>query len=226
MKKYVAYYRVSTKKQGLGLEAQQAIVHNYCQNEGSVIIAEYSEKESGKETSHRQELANALKRCKEEHCYLIAAKLDRLSRDVADTFHMFRKLENHVIVCNQDVSDTLTLGIFASLAQKERELISKRTKEALSALKAKGVVLGNPKTKGRTAEAMMQMREMAKRSAIARRKNADDSDANRKAYAVISGMSGTLKQKAEKLNEFGFMAPRGGSWSAMQVLRVLKRYSA
>lgn len=224
MRKYVAYIRVSTTKQGLGLDAQRTIINNYCMNEGSEVIEEFCEKESGKETTHRPELANALRKCKEERCWLIVAKLDRFSRDVADTFHMFRAMNHHIIVCNQDVSDTLTLGIFSSLAQKERELISKRTKEALAELKAQGKVLGNPKTKGKTPYAIQYMRDIAKKSAEVRHRLATESETNQKAWAVICDMQGTLRQKAAKLNQFGFYAPRGGLWGPSQVRCLIKRY--
>lgn len=225
MKKYIAYYRVSTKKQGLGLEAQQTIVNQYIKANGGVIVAEYSEKESGKETSHRAELQEAMNQCKADNCTLIVAKLDRLSRDVSDTFKMFKALSNNIVVCNQDVSDTLTLGIFASLAQKERELISKRTKEALAELKAKGKQLGNPNTIKGDKQANAILKSMADTSAKVRKEKADNLQANKQAWAVIKNMTGSLRDKAEELNNNGFTTPKGGQWTAIQVSRLIARYT-
>lgn len=225
MKKYIAYYRVSTKKQGLGLEAQQTIVSAYIKSNGGTLISEYSEKESGKETTHRQELSEAIAECKRTKSTLIVAKLDRLSRDVADTFKLFKEMRNNIVVCNQDVSDTLTLGVFSALAQKERELISKRTKEALAELKAKGVKLGNPNLNNGTEEAKTLWNKISAKGVEARKEKADNLKENKQAWIVIKSMTGSLREKAEALNKNGFTTPKGGKWSAIQVSRLIARYS-
>lgn len=219
MKKYIAYYRVSTKQQGLGLDAQQSIVSAYIKANGGRLIAEYSEKESGKETTHRAQLAAALAAHKAEGATLVVAKLDRLSRNVADVFNLVKAKSNRIEVCDMDASDTMMLGIFATLAQKERELISERTKAALKVRKEQGIKLGNP----RASEHMKAINHMG---AQARKDNATANDANRKAYAAIKFMQGTLRDKASYLNENGFTTPRGGQWSAMQVLRLIERFAA
>lgn len=225
MKKYIAYYRVSTKKQGLGLEAQQTIVSAYIKSNGGTLISEYSEKESGKETAHRQELSEAIAECKRTGSTLIVAKLDRLSRDVADTFRLFKEMRNNIVVCNQDVSDTLTLGVFSALAQKERELISKRTKEALAELKAKGAKLGNPNLNNGTEEAKALWKQIASKGVETRKEKADNLKENKQAWIVIKSMTGSLREKADALNKNGFTTPKGGKWSAIQVSRLIARYN-
>ena len=86
MKQYISYTRVSTSKQGLGLEAQTTTIESYVKNRRGIIIGRYSEKESGKETINRHELQKAIAQAKSENAILIVAKLDRLSRDIVDIF--------------------------------------------------------------------------------------------------------------------------------------------
>ena len=218
MKSYIAYTRVSTNKQGLGLEAQTATIENYVKSQGGNIISSYSEKESGKETINRPALQSAINQCKQEGCTLIVAKLDRLSRDIMTIFALKKDSRLTFEVCDIDAADTMTLGIFATLAQKERELISKRTKEALAAKKAEGVTLGNP-------NAADTMRKYNHLGVEARQRKANESDANRKAFAAIRFMDGTLRAKAEYLNANGFTTPNGKKFTAMQVSRLIQRYT-
>ena len=217
MKKFISYTRVSTNKQGLGLEAQTATIENYVKMQGGSIIGSFSEKESGKETINRPQLQEAIRRAKSESATLIVAKLDRLSRNIIDIFTLKKDSRLSFEVCDIDASDTMTLGIFATLAQKEREMISKRTKEALAARKAEGVKLGNPNA----AETMRAFNHLG----VEKRKAAANmSEANRHAYAAIKFMSGTLREKADYLNENGYMTPKGSQFTAMQVKRLIDRY--
>lgn len=218
MKQFISYTRVSTAKQGLGLEAQAAIIDAYVKTQGGTIIAAYEEKESGKETINRPALQEAIARCKSECCTLVVAKLDRLSRDIVDIFTLKKDKALTFEVCDMDASDTLTLGIFATLAQKERELISKRTKEALAALKADGVQLGNPNA----AETMRKYNHMG---AEARKRAANENEANRHAFAAIKFMPGTLAEKAAYLNENGYKTRQGKQFNPMQVKRLIDRFS-
>lgn len=218
MTKLVAYCRVSTKQQGLGLEAQQQIIREYAARNGAVIVAEYSEKESGKDTAHRPQLAAAIDAARLNKATLIVAKLDRLSRDVADVF-MLKKRGIDFVVCDINAADTMMLGIFATLAQKERELISTRTRQALAALKAKGVKLGNPK-------AAEHARTIYRKGNEARKEAADRDPNNVRAWHAIRLMSGTLQSKADWLNENGYRTPRGGMYSPTQVARLVARFSA
>ena len=146
---YIAYYRVSTDKQGirgLGIEAQRTAVKNYLKDKYPPAYS-FSETESGKK-SKRPELDKALKLCKKEKGILIVARLDRLSRDL----HFITSLEKaniDFICCDYPSMDKLQLHIMGSIAQWEREQISQRTKVALAELKKKGKKLGyhNPKVR-------------------------------------------------------------------------------
>jgi DNA invertase Pin-like site-specific DNA recombinase len=143
--KYVAYYRVSTKKQGssgLGLDAQQNSA-NYFLKAGDLIIKEFTEIESGK-NNERIELEKAIIYSRNNNATLLVAKLDRLSRNVSFIFTLRDSGINFVCADIPD-ANTLTIGIFAAMAQYERELISKRTKDALQAKKENGFSLGSPK---------------------------------------------------------------------------------
>ncbi|HAL86189.1 MAG TPA: resolvase [Deferribacteraceae bacterium] len=142
--KYIAYYRVSTKKQDYGIDAQKIAVSSFISSKGGEIFAEFSEKESGK-NSERSELKKAVEQCKKSGANLIIAKLDRLSREVAFLFNLKAELDQAgvgIVCCDLPDLNTLTLGIFATMAQHERELISKRTKEGLAVAKAKGKKIG------------------------------------------------------------------------------------
>ena len=124
--KYVAYYRVSTKAQGdsgLGLEGQRSAVFNFVKG---TIVAEFTEVESGK-NNQRAQLSAAIDRAKKENAVLVIAKLDRLSRNASFIFTLRDSGVNFQCVDMPD-ANTLTIGIFATLAQHERELISSRTK--------------------------------------------------------------------------------------------------
>lgn len=142
---YVAYYRVSTKKQGasgLGLDAQKQTANNFLK-ETDYIIKEFVEIESGK-NNQREQLDEAIKYARNNKYTLLVAKLDRLSRNVS---FIFTLRDSGVDFVCADIPDanTLTIGIFATIAQHEREIISRRTKDALQAKKEKGFLLGSPK---------------------------------------------------------------------------------
>ncbi len=142
---YIAYYRVSTKKQGqsgLGLDAQKSTAQSFLK-EGDAIIKEFTEIESGKK-NQRQQLDEAIKFARNSKSTLLVAKLDRLSRNVS---FIFALRDSGVDFVCADIPDanTLTIGIFATIAQHEREIISRRTKDALNAKKAQGYQLGSPK---------------------------------------------------------------------------------
>lgn len=142
---YVAYYRVSTDKQGrsgLGLEAQRQSVENLMTRNNGEVISEYVEIESGKRED-RPELVAAIEAAKSAKATLVVAKLDRLSRSVA---FIAALLESHVdfVVADMPEANRLTIHILAAVAEHEREMISQRTREALAAAKKRGVRLGNP----------------------------------------------------------------------------------
>lgn len=143
MKKYAIYIRVSTQKQGesgLGLESQRKICLDFVAANKGEFAKEFMDVESGTHRDRRG-LAAAIAFCKENDCALVIAKLDRLARDVEFCFKVINTgVEIHF--CDMPQINTLLLGVFASVAQYERELISERTKKALAAKKERGEWLG------------------------------------------------------------------------------------
>jgi DNA invertase Pin-like site-specific DNA recombinase len=144
----IAYYRVSTQKQGrsgLGLEAQRKAVANFAETEGFEIVAEFTEVETGKGSDaldRRPQLKAALKAAKKARCEVAVAKLDRLSRDVAFISGLMTQRVPFIVTALGRNVDPFMLHIYAAMAQQERAMISRRTKEALAAAKARGVRLG------------------------------------------------------------------------------------
>lgn len=152
MKQYATYLRVSTQKQGrsgLGLESQQKICNDFIKSNGGEKCAEFMDVESGTHRD-RKGLWNAIEYCKSNSCPLVIAKLDRLARDVEFCFHVINTgIEIHF--CDMPAINSLLLGVFASVAQYERELTSDRTKKALAAKKERGEATGGACKKWREA---------------------------------------------------------------------------
>ncbi len=148
--RFIAYYRVSTEKQsksgkarsGLGLEAQHQTVKHYAAQKGGEIIASFQEVESGKNNA-RPELDKALTLCRQKKAVLLIAKLDRLSRNVAFIANLMDS-KAEFVACDMPQASRLTLHIMAAMAEHEREMISKRTKDGLAITKANGTILGRP----------------------------------------------------------------------------------
>jgi len=208
MTKYVAYYRVSTKRQGqsgLGLEAQQKLVQPYSDQ----IVHSFTEVESGK-VDARPQLDAALALCAETGASILIAKIDRLSRDAAFLLAL-RKSGVEIVAADMPNAGTLEFGIRAVFAQHEREEISKRTKDALAAAKARGVKLGSPNPRaGALASA-----------AVRREKSAQASE---KALPIITSLrdaGASLRAIASKLNDAGIKTALGGKWYAASVNNVL-----
>jgi len=150
--KVVAYYPVSTDEQGksgLGLDAQRERVHKFIEQEGDTLEGEFTEIASGKGSDaleRRPELSAALRMAERIGGAVVVAKLDRLSRDVAfiSTLMASKRTPFYVSELGKDV-DPFMLHVYAALAEKERKLISDRTREALAQKKAQGVKLGGPR---------------------------------------------------------------------------------
>lgn len=143
MKKAIAYYRVSTDRQGksgLGLEAQADAVSRFAAQEDFQVTAEFTEIESGKKNKHPQLLA-ALAQCKKQRATLVIAKLDRLGRNVAFISNLMESRVDFKAVDNPH-ANKLMVHLLAAFAEHEREQISTRTKDALGAAKRRGVQLG------------------------------------------------------------------------------------
>ena len=214
MKKVVAYYRVSTNDQNLGIEAQKSIVQQYCILNSAEIISEYEEHESGK-NNNRVKLATALEETVKTGSYLIVAKIDRLTRVAYFGLQLCEKYK--IIFCDHPTMGTLEQSIYFGMAQQEREYISQRTKAALAALKSKGVKLGAPNA---------HFSDIQRSMALSRRKNnSRNNEANKKAYAIVSIMSGNWTDKAKFLNSNGFKTSKGGIWRPQQVQRLVEMMS-
>jgi DNA invertase Pin-like site-specific DNA recombinase len=207
----VAYVRVSTAgqaKSGLGLEAQIDAIKSFAKADGYKIVEHFTERESGKGADaleRRPQLAAAIKAARKADAPVIVSKLDRLSRDV----HFISGLMVHkvpfiVTELGKDV-DPFVLHLFAALAQKERALISKRTKEGLAAAKRRGVKLG-----GRTAGS-----DRAEKAA------AELAERMRSVMTELADLSS--HQAATELNRRGIKSAAGGAWHSQTVLRLRAR---
>ena len=222
-KQLVAYYRVSTASQGksgLGIEAQRAAVVRFADAEGLAIVAEHVEIETGKGAdalASRPQLAAALVAARRVKGAVVVAKLDRLSRDVAFISGLMAQRVPFIVAELGADADPFMLHLFAALAEKERAMISARTKAALSAAKARGVKLGNPNIAAAQAKGaplgVAQVKASADAfaaSVLPRIKPMRD-----------AGLS--LRAIADKLNAEGVETARGGTWAATQVADILRR---
>lgn len=216
-RRYVAYYRVSTARQGhsgLGLEAQQASVREFLRVTGGTLAASFTEIQSGKD-DHRPKLAEALKLCRLTHSTLLIAKLDRLSRNAAFLLTLQESGARFVACDTPDMNETV-VGIMAVIAQAERKAISERTRAALAAAKRRGVKLGNPDlkpgTKVSARRASKAAQVMAKGRAEELREVIED--------ARSKGCK-SLRDHAAHLNGLGIATPRGGQWAAASVSRLM-----
>jgi DNA invertase Pin-like site-specific DNA recombinase len=207
--KYVAYYRVSTARQGqsgLGLEAQQAAVAGFCNP-----LESFTEVESGKRAD-RPQLALAIAACKRLGATLVIAKLDRLARNVAFVSGLMEAGVDFV-ACDNPTANRLTVHILAAVAEDEARRISERTKAALAAAKARGVKLGNRANLITTA------------APKAREANSEAARAHRAgALPVAQGLreSGrTLAEIGQILTGRGILTRRGKAWTPTAVSRLL-----
>jgi DNA invertase Pin-like site-specific DNA recombinase len=219
--KYIAYYRVSTTKQkrsGLGLQAQKAIIEYFAEKANTEVVHTFIETESGKNIANRPKLQQAIKLCQENNYTLVVAKLDRLSRDVEHIFQIQKQLQERLICCDLPTTDTLTLSVFAGLAQRERELISIRTKAALAAKKKQGYELGKPSNF--TNEGRLKGLATIK-------KNAKSNANNKRAIQLISSCKkeGHSFQKiANTLNQNAFKTAKGKAFGRNTVKYIYDRY--
>ena len=210
MKSFVAYYRVSTYKQGksgLGLEAQQESVSSYLKLNGGTLCEEFIEVESGKK-NNRPELLTALKLCRSTKSVLIIAKLDRLARNVHFISGLMEAGVEFVAVDNPH-ANRLMLHMLAAFAEHEREQISLRTKAALAAAKARGVKLG------------------ANGAVLAKQNKQAAQEFAQKMKDVINEVRGDgktlLREIAEELNQRGIKTQRGKVWYPMTVSNIIHR---
>lgn len=216
MKQYIAYYRVSTQRQGvsgLGLEAQEAAVATFVAGRGELITS-YREVESGK-NNERPQLLQAFEQAKKTGATLVIAKLDRLSRSASFIFKL-RDAEVDFVCCDIPDMSTLTVGLFAVIAQHEREVISQRVKVALEAKRARGEALGNPANFTNAGRS---------KGALVRAENARNHESNVQAKQLIHLLlkqpkKPTLRDVAAALNVSGYKTRRGCQFTATQVMRL------
>lgn len=210
--KYVAYYRVSTQKQGvsgLGLEAQKQVVTNFVKPEN--IYKEFTEIESGRKSDKlRPVLKQALQLCKQEGATLVIAKLDRLARNVAFISYLIESKVKFTAVDMPEANE-LTIHILSAIAQNEAKLISERTKSALQIKKQQGCILG---TNNLTSDGRAKAIETNKKKAI-------ENENNQRAKAFIKLLDGSLYYKANELNKNGFRTSKGGLFKPTQVKRLI-----
>jgi DNA invertase Pin-like site-specific DNA recombinase len=233
-RRFVAYYRVSTVRQGasgLGLDAQRRAVEEYAKATGGKLLATFEEIESGKRDD-RPALAEALAHCRLTGARLVIAKLDRLSRDVA-FLATLKKGDVDFIACDMPDANTLTVHILAAVAQAEREAISKRTQAALGEIKAR-LKDGKEYKSRRSGKSIKRLgnpnglsvsrRDLGTAALVAKA----DAHAERLAPTVCTlraeGLS--FAAIAGRLTDMGATTPRGGAWTATGVKRVLDRLKA
>jgi len=199
---FVAYYRVSTAKQGrsgLGLEAQRTAVRHRM---GSEPIAAYTEVESGRKDD-RPELQKAIEFANANDAMLVIAKLDRLSRDVHFISGLLKQ-PIKIIACDIQSEDPFVWHMFAAVAEKEHAMIIGRIKSAIAEKRKQGVQWGTNAARARQADAFA-------------------ADTHKEIQNIIECGITSATAIAKELNERGVRAPKGGSWQAVQVQRIMSR---
>lgn len=235
----VRYLRVSTQEQGrsgLGLEAQRAALAQFEDASGFLPVDEFVETETGKGSDaldRRPKLKEALRVAQMRQCPIVVSKLDRLSRNVSFISDlMTKKVPFLVAELGADV-DSFVLHIYASLAEKESQLISKRTREALERAKARGTKLGGfrgvvaPKLDpdGGMTVGTLKGRALGVAASEKMRIERANEHANNIAPEILKleAAGESLRAVATSLNARGFKTPRGGAWTASAVWRAKKR---
>jgi DNA invertase Pin-like site-specific DNA recombinase len=207
MKPAIGYIRVSTQKQGrsgLGLEAQQAALAKFCTDEAFKLLETFTETESGADDD-RPQLNAAIERARKAKAPIICAKLDRLSRDVHYISGLMKHRVPFIVAELGADTDPFLLHLYAALAEKERALISRRTKDALAAAKARGVIIGGLRDKGRELQAEAEAR----------------AEALRPVFTELADLS--LRALARELNKRKIPTATGRPWSAVTVTKVRQR---
>jgi DNA invertase Pin-like site-specific DNA recombinase len=217
--KFVAYFRVSTDRQGksgLGLDAQREAVMSYLNGGRWTLVGEFTEVESGKRDDNRPQLVAAIAACKRQKAKLVIAKLDRLSRNLAFIATLMESGVEFVAADNPH-ANKLTIHILAAVAQHEREMISERTRAALQAAKARGKVLGNP-----------NLAEAAKLGRAALQSNTRRFAANVRPIIdeIMRAGATSANAIAAKLNERNVRTARGGTWTHVQVGAILHPFAS
>jgi DNA invertase Pin-like site-specific DNA recombinase len=205
VKPAIGYIRVSTARQGrsgLGLEAQQVALAKFCDAEAFKLVETYTE--TGADDD-RPQLSAAIERARKAKLPIIVAKLDRLSRDVHYISGLMKHRVPFIVTELGADTDPFLLHIYAALAEKERQMISRRTKDALAAARARGVILGGMREKSLELQAEAEARAEELRSV----------------FVELVGLS--HRGAARTLNERGVKTATGKPWSPVTVTRVRQR---
>ncbi len=215
MENYIGYVRTSTGKQVLGLQEQKSRINQFIQSTGDTLVEIITEQETGK-NNNRKGLETALNLCTKNGYTLLFTKLDRLSREVEFLFTL-RNRGVKLKCIDLPELNTLTLGIFGSVAQWERELISSRTKRGLNELRKKGVRLGSPQNLNAAAR---------KKGLQAVQRNRIGNESWRLAITFIEHFhmkNGYINYSeiARELNSNGYKTRRGNEFSAGTVKRLI-----
>lgn len=220
--RFVSYLRVSTARQGasgLGLEAQRSAVAGYLNGDDWTLVREVVEVESGKRND-RPALAEALRLCRRQRATLVIAKLDRLARNVVFIATLMEEKVPFVAVDMPSAND-LTVHILAAVAQDEAKRISERTKAALIAAKARGTKLGGLRISSKDFAALSRKGQAAGAAVRAAKAQKFREDAWPVIQEIQAAGLTSLRTIAAELNARGETSTRGGSWSAVQVQRIL-----
>jgi DNA invertase Pin-like site-specific DNA recombinase len=220
----IGYVRVSTtgqERSGLGLEAQRAAVEEFAAAEGFTIRQWFTEAESGAGSDaldKRPQLATAIGAAKKLKAAILVAKLDRLSRDVHFISGLMAHRIEFIVTSLGRQADPFILHLYAALAEKERGMISERTKAGLQAAKRRGTRLGM------TARTKTNVRKIAALGAQANRDAALERVVGLKLHVVDALADGrSLRAGAEWLNDRGVKSPGGGRWHAPSLLKAAVR---
>lgn len=228
MTELVTYLRVSTQRQGrsgLGLEAQREAVARFCRDHGKAVRKEFVEVETGKGADaldRRPQLAAALKAAQRQRCPVLVAKLDRLSRDVHFISGLMSKRVPFIVAELGPDVDPFMLHIYAALAEKERKLISQRTREALARAKARGGK-AYVRAKARRGRALGE-----KYGPLAAKANKEAAQRFAETVAPVireieTGGATSVRAICDELNRRGVQTPRGGSWHVASTQALLAR---
>lgn len=226
---FVAYYRVSTQKQGrsgLGLEAQKSAVESFVIERGGRIVKEFTEVESGK-VRQRPQLEEALSAARRHRATLIVGKLDRLSRKVLDLLQLLNDSRVPIRFADAPDADETMITVMAAFAQREADLISKRTKDALKAAKARGVKLGSHRegfwTTNRDVKRKAALETGRITAEAVRKNNAAQFHADVAPLIISLRSEGmTLQGIKQYLADENIPARRGGEWSVSQIHNILR----
>lgn len=231
MKHYITYIRTSTKRQDLGLEAQQNIITNFL-NEYDIVLYSFSEQESGSK-KNRIELNKAIQACKDSKAVLLIAKLDRLSRSVSFISTLLDS-DIEIVVADMPNANKFTLHILASVAQQELDSIHKRTTDVLDVIKnnikRNGFHIskvGNRITKLGNGSSISEQNRLLGQQAIRAKKHNNPNLIKAKAFASVLKKAGSnLTEITLQLNNNGFKTSQGKRFHLMSTRRLFELENA